>query len=268
MTRLFAIATSNPSLMRCELQRARGLVTLDDDGLVLGLGAYDDAQLVQRRYGVGVTRADMWDQPSSETALYVASAPPVGRTQEDVAQPFRMRQWLFAMAGQGPSGGSATRDRLAEQLPDFLLRSLRGPSLEEAVFATFLAELRSLGRTEDPDLEAPLAAQLLARTAHHVEAASGHPHRASLALVATNGRLVVATAHGEAPLFYRLLEGDGACARCELSGDEKAATAEVRDHRRRRSVLISNAPNKPEGWVTVAGGRSIAVGRTLQLQTI
>ena len=53
MTRLFAIATSNPSLMRCELQRARGLVTLDDDGLVLGLGAYDDAQLVQRRGGAG-----------------------------------------------------------------------------------------------------------------------------------------------------------------------------------------------------------------------
>ena len=268
MTRLFAIATSYPSLMRCELARARSLVTLDEDGLVLGLGAYDDAQLVQRRYGVGVTHSDMWEQPNSETALYVAGAPPVGRPLEDMAQPFRMRQWLFAMAGQLPSVSNATRERLAEQLPDFLQRSLKGPAVEEAVFATFLAELRSLGRTEDPGLEAPLAAQLLSRTAQHVEDAAGQAHRASVALVATNGRIVIASARGDAPLFYRLLEGEGACARCELSGEEKAATAIVRDHRRRRSVLLSNAPLKPEQWEQVVGGRSIAVGRTLQVQTV
>lgn len=268
MTRLFSIATSDPSLMRCELARARSLVTLDDEGLVLGLGAYDDAQLVQRRYGVGVTRSDMWEQPSSETALFAAGAPPIGQPLEDVAQPFRMRQWLFAMDGQLPSVSNATRERLAEQLPDFLQRSLKGPAVEEAVFATFLAELRSLGRTEDPDLPAPLAAQLLARTAQHVEAAAGQAQRASVAMIATNGRIVIATAHGDAPLYYRLLEGEGACARCELTGDEKAATALVRDHRRRRSVVFSNAPVKPEQWVQVAGGRAIAVGRTLQLQTV
>ena len=268
MTRLFAIATSDPSLMRCELTRARSLVTLDDEGLVLGLGAYDDAQLVQRRYGVGVTRADMWEQPSSETALFAAGAPPIGRPLEDVAQPFRMRQWLFAMAGQLPSVSNATRERLAEQLPDFLQRSLKGPAVEEAVFATFLSELRSLGRTEDPDLPAPLAAQLLSRTAQHVEAAAGQAQRASVAMIATNGRIVIATAHGDAPLFYRLLEGEGACTRCELTGDEKATTALVRDHRRRRSVVFSNATVKPEQWVQIAGGRAIAVGRTLQLQTV
>jgi glutamine amidotransferase len=268
MTHLFAIATSDPSLMRCELARAQSLVTLDEEGLVLGLGAYDDEQLVQRRYGVGVTRSDMWEQPSSETALYVAEAPPVGRPLEDVAQPFRMRQWLFAMAGQLPSQNNVTRERLAEQLPDFLQRSLKGPAVEEAVFATFLAELRSLGRTEDPDLQAPLAAQLLARTAQHVEDAAGQAHRASVSMLATNGRIVIATARGDAPLFYRLLEGEGACARCGLTGDEKATTALVRDHRRRRSVLCSNAPVKPEQWVQVESGRSIAVGRTLQLQTV
>jgi glutamine amidotransferase len=243
-------------------------VALDDEGLVLGLGAYDDAQLVQRRYGVGVTRADMWEQPSSETALFAAGAPPIGQPLEDVAQPFRMRQWLFALDGQLPSVSNATRERLAEQLPDFLHRSLKGPAVEEAVFATFLSELRSLGRTEDPDLPAPLAAQQLSRTAQHVEAAAGQAQRASVAMIATNGRIVIATAHGDAPLFYRLLEGEGACARCELTGDEKATTALVRDHRRRRSVVFSNAPVKPEQWVQVVAGRSIAVGRTLQVQTV
>lgn len=269
MTRLFAIATSDPSLMRCELERARQLVTLDGEAeLVTGLGAYDDQVLVQRSYGVGVTRSDMWELPNSETALYVAHAPPVGRPLEEVAQPFRMRQWLFSMSGQLPPRTGAVRERLVEQLPDFLQRSLRGPSLDEAVFATFLSELRSLGRTEDPDLEAPLAAQLLGRTAAHVEEAAGPANRPSLALMATNGRIVVATVRGGHPLFYKLLEGDGACARCELTGDEKAATALVRDHRRRRSVLLATDPLKADSWVRVTDGRSVAIGRALELQLV
>ncbi|MBL8922877.1 MAG: class II glutamine amidotransferase [Myxococcaceae bacterium] len=268
MTRVFAIATSDPSLMRCELDRARQLVTLDGEGLVAGLGAYDEQVLVQRSYGVGVTRSDMWDLPSSETALFVAHPAPVGRPLEDVAQPFRMRQWLFAMAGELPARAGQVRERLVEQLPEFLQRSLRGPSVDEVVFATFLAELRSLGRTEDPDLEAPIAAQLLGRTASHVEEAVGPATRPGLSLMATNGRIVVATARGGHPLFYKLLEGDSACARCELSGDEKVATALVRDHRRRRSVLLATHPLRPEGWVPVADGRSVAVGRSLELQLV
>lgn len=265
MTRVFAIATSDPTLMRCELSRARHLVSLDEEGLVLGLGAWDDGQLVQRRYGVSVTRTDMWELPNCETTLYAAGPPPVGRPLEDVAQPFRWRQWLFAQLGPVPG---AARDRLAEQLPDYLQRVLKGPSVEEAGFVTFLAELRSLGRMDDPDLEAPLAAQLLGRTAAHVEKASGQAHRVPLAMVATNGRLLVATSRGGQSLSYRLLEGDGACARCELTGEEKAATPLVRDHRRRRSVLIANEPLRAEGWQTIPDGRSLAVGRSLELQLV
>lgn len=267
MTRLFAIATSDPSLMGCELDRARRLVTLDENELVTGLGAYDDQVVVQRSYGVGVTRSDMWDLPNSETALFVAHPASVGAPPEDAAQPFKLRQWLCAVAGQLPPR-LAVRERLVEQLPDFLQRSLKGQTMEEAIFATFLAELRSLGRTEDPDLEAPIAAQLLSRAARHVEDAAGPANRPALALIATNGRVVVGTARGEHPLHYRLLEGDGACARCELTGDEKAATPLVRDHRRRRSVLLATDPLKPEGWVRVPDGRAVAVGRTLELQIV
>lgn len=269
MSRLFAIATSDPSLMRCELERSRALVALDADGLVVGLGAWDDAQLVHRQYGVGVTRTDLWELPQSETALFAAGPPPAqGRPLDEVGQPFRMRQWLFGVAGT-VARPSPTRERLAEQLPDFLQRILKGTAVEEAIFATFLAELRGIGRTEDPDLEAPLAAQLLGRTLHHVEEAAGPANRPALALVATNGRVVVgATSGGGTGLSYRLLEGDGACGRCGLHGDEKATTALVRDHRRRRSVLLATEPVRPDGWLKVPDGRSVAVGRTLQLQIV
>jgi glutamine amidotransferase len=267
MSRLFAIATSDPSLMRCELDRAKELVALDAEGHVLGLGAYDDGQLVQRSFGVGVTRTGSWEVPNSETALYVAGAAPVGRPLEDVAQPFRMRQWLFAIGG-GMDGNHGVRERLAEQLPDFLQRSLKTNALEEAVFATFLAELRSLGRTEDPVLEAPIAAQLLGRTAQIIVEASGPAKRPSLALAATNGRILVATTKGGQPLFYRLLEGDPVCARCGLTGEEKAANAIVRDHRRRKSVLLATDPVRADGWLPVAEGRSVAVDRALAVQLV
>lgn len=267
MTRAFAISTSDPSLMRCELERARGLVALDGEGRVLGLGAYDDAQLVQRHYGLGTTRTDVWDLPSCETALFVAGAANDSRPMDELSQPFRMRQWLFGTCNTVGSP-ARVRETLSEQLPDFLQRSLRGQSLEEVIFATFLAELRSLGRTEDPELEAPLAAQLLGRTAQLVEDAAGPANRPGLALLATNGRLLIAAARGAQALFYRLLEGDGACQRCGLSGDEKPNTALVRDHRRRRSVIFATEPVKPEGWQRVPDGRAIAVGRTLQLQTV
>ncbi|MCA2978663.1 MAG: class II glutamine amidotransferase [Myxococcaceae bacterium] len=262
MTRLFAIATLDPTLMRCELSRARGQVALDDEGLVLGLGAWDDGQLVQRRYGVAASRADMWELPSSEVALYGATPPLPGRPIDDVAQPFRWRSWLFCMAGVVP-GAARARERLAEQLPDFLQRVFKGPSVEEAAFVTFLAELRSVGRMEDPRLEAPLAAELLGRAADHVERAAAHPHRVPLAMVATNGSLVVATARGAQALAYRLLDGEGACARCGLSGDEKAPTALVRDHRRRRSVLLATHPLEPSAWQPVPADRVLAVSRSL-----
>lgn len=253
--------------MACEVARAGPLAALDGEGRVLGLGAYDDDQLVQRHYGVGTTRTDMWDLPACDTSLYVAGAPNDTRRLEESAQPFRLRQWLFGSCVKA-TAPARTRDRLAEQLPDFLMRSLKGQTLEEAIFATFLSELRSLGRTEDPDLEAAIAAQLLARTTQHVEDAAGPANRPGLSVVATNGRVLVAAARGNEPLYYRLLEGDGVCSRCGLVGDEKPNTALVQDHRRRRSVVFANEPTKPDGWLRVPDGRAIAVGRALQLQTV
>ncbi len=265
MSRLFAISTSDPSLLRCELDRATPLVSLDGDGLALGLGAYEDLQLVQRRYGVGVTRTDLWALEPSQTVVVHAGSPPLGQQVEDMAQPFRWRQWLFVQEG-AIARAQAVRERLTEQLPDFLQQSLKGPSLEEAVFATFLAELRGLGRIEDPDLEAPLAGQLLARTASHVQLAAGPSQRVPLALVATNGRVLVATVNGAQPLFYSLLEGDAVCRRCELSGTEKTVIPLVRDHVRRRSVLLATHPVKSDGWQPVPEGRALSVGRSLELQ--
>jgi glutamine amidotransferase len=266
MSSLIAIVTSDPALVQCELHRVRPLLTLETGGRVAGVGAYQDEVVLQRRYGVGASDG-LWEVPSSEVVVLHAGALPVGLAPEENAQPFRFRQWLFAHVGE-VDHADAVRDRLFEELPEFLQSVVRGATLSEVIFAQFLAELRGVGRTEDPTLEGAIAAGLLKKSARAVEQASaevGGTSRAQLGLLATNGRILVAARRGQQPLAYRLLEGQAECARCGISADAKETEAIVRDHRRRRSVVVASSPSG-DGWVAVPDGAALSVDRRLEIR--
>ncbi|MEW5743316.1 MAG: class II glutamine amidotransferase [Myxococcota bacterium] len=267
MSSLVAIVTSDPALVRCELDRIRPLVTLEGPGKVAGAGAYQDGVVLQRRSGP-TGAVDLWEVPLSDMVLLHACELPVDLDPEENAQPFRFRQWLFAHVGQ-LDRADAVRDRLYEQLPEFLQSVVHGATLSEVVFAQFLSELRALGRTEDPNLEAPLAASLLKTTAKVVEQASsevGATTKARLGLVATNGRILVAARRGAQPLGYKLLEGQAECARCGIAADAKETETRVRDHRRRRSVVVASSPKNGDGWVQIPEGEALAVDRRLNVR--
>ena len=269
MSRFAAILTSDPMLVRCELDRVRPQLELDDKALVIGVGAYDDAVVLQRRYGAGVPRAELWEVPDSDAVIFHAGSLKVGQSLEDNAQPFRFRQWLFAHLGQVDQA-ERVRDRLLAELPDFLQRSVRGATLAEVVFGVFLSELRTLGRTEDPNLEPAVAAQLLIKAARVVEQASagaGGTQKSQQSLVATNGRLLVAARRG-GPLAYSLLEGEPSCKRCGLLGDGKDADPLVRDHRRKRSVVVATHPTRVDAWAAIPDGGAVAVDRKLAVQVL
>jgi len=270
MSSFAAILTSDPSLVRCELDRVRAQLTLDGATDVGGVGAYEDNQVLQRHYGMGVPRTDMWEVPDSDAVVLHTGALPLGHSLEHNAQPFRFRQWLWAQVGS-LDATERVRERLLAELPDFLQRSVRGVTLSEVLFGVFLSELRGLGRIEDPNLEAAIAAQLLVKTTKIAEQAStraGGTQRPSLALVATNGRILAAMRRGAQPLVFKLLEGDRVCERHGLKGDESDALPEVRDHRRRRSVVVATDPARADSWVQVQDGGAIAVDRKLSLQVL
>lgn len=269
MSSLLGIVTSDPALVRCELDRIRPLVALEAPGQVAGAGAYQDEVVLQRRYGAGATQ-DLWEVPDSDMALLHSGALPVGLSPDENAQPFRFRQWLFAHVGL-VDRADAVRDRLFEELPEFLQAVVRGGTLSEVIFAQFLSELRGVGRTEDPTLEAGLAATLLKKAALDVEHASaevGGTAKAQLALAATNGRVLVAARRGRQGLSYRLLEGRADCERCGIAPDARDTEARVRDHRRRRSVVIATHPKNGDGWVAVNDGAALAVDRKLAVQLV
>lgn len=266
MSQVLALITSDAALLRCELDRVRERFPFEP-GSVVGVGGWQDGQVVQRRYGQGAPTEEAWEAPDSEVALLASRTLGVGQGMEESAQPFRFRQWLFAAAGT-LERGSAVRERLREELPEFLAAAVRGPTWEEAAFARFLAELREIGRIEDGLLDAATAAAQLgacARAIEQVSGGAGVTGRPGFALVASNGRLVVATRRGEQGLSYALLEGRGECPRHELTSRASDAEPLVRDHRRRRSVVVASGVPAGEGWVALPDGATLAVDRRLSV---
>lgn len=266
MSQVLALITSDAALLRCELDRVRGQFPFER-GAVVGVGGWQDGQVVQRRYGLGAPAEEAWEAPDSEVALLASRALGVGEGIEDSAQPFRFRQWLFAGAGV-LERGAEVRERLREELPEFLAAAVRGPTWEEAAFARYLAELRDIGRIEDPLLDSVTAAARLASCAKAIDQVSGVTGvttRPGFALVASNGRMVVATRRGAQTLSYALLEGRADCERHELAAQSSDGKPSVRDHRRRRSVVVATGAPLGEGWVALPDGATLAIDRKLSV---
>ena len=270
MSKLLALYTSDPFLAACELGRAKAMVTLDANAGSAGMGGYDEAVVLLRRWGPGQQADGLWSPPQSDAVVLHTEALPVGMSLEDNAQPYRFRTWLFAHAGE-VGQPEELRERLMSTLPDFLNRVTRGTRVSEAIFAAFLAGLRSVGRIEDASLEAPLAAQLLSRAALTVEQVArevGVKDRPELNLVATNGRVLVAAHRGPRPLWYTMLEGEAQCARCGIPRGAPDSESLVREHRRRRSLLVASDPVSTAGWLELPDGGALAIDRRLQVQAI
>lgn len=274
MARIVALLTTDAVLAPCEVDRALARSALDEPGWSLGLGAYQDGQILHRAYGGARARDEAGSilaVPETEALVLCAGPLGVGEALDDSAQPFRFRDWLFAHVGDIDEA-QRVRERLFEELPEYLQHWVRGTSLAEVAFGVFLDALRRRAQLDDVAIEAPLVAELLVETARAVErasAAAGGKHRASQALVASNGRVLCGARQGSQPLAYTLLEGDAGCPRCRLGGERRLeAEAAVREHLRRRSVVMATSPLKPDTWVAAPDGGGIAVDRSLAVRLV
>ena len=274
MSKVFAVFTSDPNLIRCELHRLDGEVDLASgpESNALGLGSYAQEVVLLQRYASekALPPLDELGAPESEAVLCHAARLPVNRSLEENTQPFRFRHWLFAHAG-ALSGFEWVRPRLLSALPEHLQRQIRGDTDSEAAFALFLRHLRDTGRTEDRSLEATVAAQLLGQTVRDLEALAkeaGATGRSTLNFVATNGRMLLATRSGPEPLYYTLLEGTDRCERCGIDAKTPDTLPLKGAHRRRRTVAVTTNPTKPAAWIEIPTGTVIAVDRASNVQRL
>ena len=272
MARVFAVYTSDPNLMRCELRRLGDQVgqTAGDPANAVGMGSYS----CRTRCSCSGTRtrpslpplASVWAGPESDAFLYHSQRLPLGLSLEENTQPFRFRSWLFAHTGH-VEAFDRLRTRLLSSLPEFLQRQIRGDTPSEAAFALFLKHLRDTGRTDDVQLPAPLAAQAAGqdrlRALEQLSAEAGATGKSTLNFVATNGRLLIATRYGPEPLYYALYEGLEHCERCGKQADGRWL-----DHRMHRTVAISSSITRPTGWIELPQAVALSVDARLAMQTL
>lgn len=263
MARILGILTNDPSLLPCQAARLEAAVPFLEEE-ALGLGSYDDADvlLTKRPANVGTRRLSALTEPVQSPALLA-----VGRHeaayQEEALPPLRYRRWLFAMDGEGEAL-ARVREPLEASLPAFLARSLRTVAARERVFFHFLKTLFEEKQLEDPRLEAAEAGRSLARALRRIdairaEAGEGRPF--PVALLATNGRVLVGVRRGRA-LAYHLGEGSGSCERCGF--EERSDDPRVPAHRRARCVALATLP-AAQGFVEIPDESVVAVERSLQI---
>lgn len=274
MASTFALFTTHPELLRCQLARLEGQVELAGDRGFdgVGIGSFSDDEILLRR----LTRAavpsrltELFTDVGTEALILQARTFGPGRSEEEETQPLRFRRWLFALEG-AVEEFPRLRPALEAALPDYLRRHLRTDTEAEAAFALFLEGLRALGRTDDRSLDARKVAEIAGQTARRLSrlsAEAGASRTSCFSIVTSNARTLVAARLGDDPLFYTLLEGADVCELCGVTPQSPELMPRVRAHRRCRSVAVASHVRGGR-WLEIASGQALAVNDRAEVQVV
>lgn len=185
--RSIGLMVTDPQRGHVALHAMAPLLTVPEDLDGLGVGmCVDGAVLLSRK-----------PSPDTETGLARLVGPLKGRcgvvrlrdasemrparTSSANLGPFRWRHFACTVVGgpQGADEAGESRDRLVNELPDFLRRSVAGQSESEAFFYSCLAELHEAGQLDRAPRGAAIVdavRSVIARTAdgpRHVAIATG-----------------------------------------------------------------------------------------------
>jgi hypothetical protein len=260
----FAMYTTHPGLLRCQLTRLRGQLELRGEGKIdaVGVGTFAQDQVLLRRFSnehLPATLEELAPEPS-EALVYQAQRLLPAQSAEEHTQPLRFRQWLFAFSGSVPEFGRI-RQAISPVVPDYLLRNVGVETEGEAAFSLFLAGLREIGRIDDFALDPRVGAEVLGKAARALSrhsAEAGASRASSLSLIATNARVLLGARLGEAPLRYTLLEGTDRCELCGISPGAPEVKPNVRAHRRSRTVALASEV-RSDRWIALQSGQALAV---------
>lgn len=264
MSRLVAYFGNDPDRLECALFPARLALyaRMPEPTAGWGLGFVQGGDvLLQKRPRADATEVDFFGLAKdlrAEALIGRVGLDEDGRSSAENADPFRFRWWLFGLVGEAV-GFSQVRERLLQSVPDFLRRNIRGRSPSEHIFHLFLAFLHDAGLLESPSAQPQAVQRALRESVTFVDrllGAAGAP-ATRLALIATNGRCLVADAHGY-PLQFLPIAGIADCTVCRGKNQNDRRVA----HEALRAVVVEaseDAPTRP-GWTTVPSGVALVVG--------
>jgi predicted glutamine amidotransferase len=269
MAHLVAYFGNEPENMSCALFSARNALysrSSGTEGWALGFIQSGDV-LLQKRPRAEAAEIDLYARAHDLKADAMIARVGLGQEGNKAAEnadPFRYRSWLFGSVGTVPSF-DAIRDRVLDAIPDYLRRNVRGRSASEHLFHLFLAYLHDAGILDLPS-PAPAAVEAalrntLAFVSRLIRSATNEGGQGmEIALVATNGRSLVATVCSHAMQFLRV-DGIADCPVCQgranPDGDGRRTS-----HENLRAVIIeANAETQGRaGWRPISEGSALIVG--------
>lgn len=214
MSRLIGYVANRADRMRDSLYQERDVLRSEkapSDASGWGIGFYAGDEVLHKkrptRPGELVDWQSIAGDVRSDCAVLHLRQPTVGDFRAENAHPFRMRSWLFAHEGTIGRFDSI-RQNLAETIPDFLRRNIRGQTDSEYLFHTVLTLLHDAGQLDNPDINEKHALSAISAAVTLVErlAAEVGGTDTSLSFILTNGRSMYALRSG-ASMTYVEREG-------------------------------------------------------------
>ena len=272
VNRLVAYIGNDPDRLACALQPARQALRVFSAGSAAdwGLGFIQGGDvLLQKRSRSSTAQVDFFDLAQDLPAEALVGRATQGENEGTSVGPFRFRYWLFGAVGEFGDFSQIDR-RLLDSIPEFLRRNIRGHSPCEQVFHLFLAFLHDAGLLESLSAQPELAHRALGESIAFVDrllAASGAAST-KLAVVATNGRCLVALSHGH-PVQCLEIRGVSACPVCGgKQSDEQRERAISHDQLKAVVLEADRRSDRRAGWRSIPDGGALLVGPQLTVRTV
>ncbi len=239
-----------------------------------GVGFYQAGEILLKRRPIDdrpeISIVDLTHDVRADVLLAHVRLATVGAPRTENTHPFRYRQWLFANTGT-VEAFSKVRGRLAEQLPQFLHRDVRGETDSELIFHLFLSFLHDAGELDRPVVEPHAAHEALRGAITLIDglcAEEGVPPTALNILVSNPEYLVAVHAAPDAAtrpgaaMGYRVFQGQRDLER--LFGDGGLGRMRMPDYATSRLTLVASDfdDGLPPEWTAVPERAIVTVTRS------
>jgi glutamine amidotransferase len=251
---MFGCICNEPRRLTEALAPVRSVLVAPGSHKGWGMGYVQGGEVLLKRHPRAAENLDFFDALGAVASDYVLAH--AGGDPElpgtDNTQPFRFRRWLFAQTGSMATFADI-KPALAEHIPDFMRRNIRGKTSAEHVFHVFLAFLHDAGALDDPNVSPNVVRRALrdavAMVLSLITKAGGD--RGPGNILVTNSRSMLAVRLGQ-PMCVRRFN-----------------TRATRDRKEFRAVLVvSELDQEGEGFESLPDRAVLTISRELQADIV
>jgi predicted glutamine amidotransferase len=232
-----------------------------------GVGFYQGGEILLKRRPIDdrseISLFDLTRDIKADILVTHVRAATVGTLRTENTHPFRYRQWLFAHTGT-VEAFSTLRNRLAESLPQFLQRDVRGDTDSELLFHLFLSFLHDAGQLDRPSVDSSDARAALRSSIALVDrlCAEEGTGQSAMNIIVSNPEYLLAV-HGGTQMGYRVVHGRQDLER--MFGDVGLGRMRIPDLAACRLEIVASDfddDRLPAGWTPVPHRAIVTFTRT------